>query len=107
MPLYKVDMKNLEIRTITHKNIDVVIKIDYNQGTASLVELENTFRETKSNAKNWVFSKRGLEYMDSWLNILEAMSVAVKECKKELEKDLSEKSKFTEDLIIKAEKLRK
>lgn len=92
-------MKHLEIRTIEHKGIKVTIKIDYDRGTASLVE-ENGITDFPWRNKMWVFADRGLEYMNGWQNILEAMQVAVKECKKELEKDLAEKSRFTDKQVI-------
>lgn len=79
--------KNLEIKTIEFNGIKVRVKIDYDLGIASLVEPDNQ-------PKKWVFASRGLEYMNGWLNIIEAMTSAVKEIKKDLERDLAEKSKF-------------
>jgi hypothetical protein len=84
-------MKNLEIRTIEHKGIKVTIKIDYDDSLVSLVERNMQDNYT---TKNWIFQDRGLEYMNEWLNILEAMSVAIKEGKKELETNLAEKTKL-------------
>lgn len=91
-------MKNLEIRTIEHKGVKVTIRIDYDKGTASLME-----RSLRGDwvAKNWLFQDRGLEYMNGWQDILEAMKIAVAECKKELEKDLAEKTKFSRKLTNK------
>jgi hypothetical protein len=40
--------------------------------------------------------------MNGWLNILEAMQVAVKECKKELEFSLAESSRIKEEKIVDA-----
>jgi len=89
-------MKNLEIRTIEHKGLKVTIRINYDDGTAELVErIDGSWK-----VKQWVFRPRGLECMTGWQNVLEAMQEAVKECKKELEKDLAEKSRFKEDLVI-------
>ncbi len=89
-------MKHIEIRTVETHGIKVVIKIDYDLGTASLVERNGTGFV----GKKYFFCDRGLEYMNGWLNILEAMQVAVKECKKELEKDLGKKTRINEDSII-------
>lgn len=89
-------MKNLEIKTIEHKGIKVTMKIDYDIGEASLVEMNGSGYGQKS----WVFAKRGLGYMNGWLNVLEAMQVAVKECKKELEFSLAQSSEFRESQII-------
>lgn len=88
-------MKNLEIRTIEHKGVKVSIKIDYDHGLASIVDAHQGYDN-----KKWVFADRGLEFMNGWQNILEAMTVAVKECKKELEADLAAKSAFTEEQVI-------
>lgn len=89
-------MKHLEIRSIEHKGIKVVIKIDYDKGTASLVEkYDDRWKE-----KQFLFNARGLEYMNGWQKILEAMQVAVTECRKELENDLAEKTKFREGMVI-------
>lgn len=93
-------MKNQEIITIEHKGITVAIKLDYDDGTCSLVEKD----DNKWKTKQWVFPNRTLDYLDSWNNILEAMQVAVKQGKKLLENDLAEKTKLREDLVIKVMK---
>lgn len=80
-------MKHLEIRDITHKGITLRYKIDYDNGSANLVDNNNQ-------PKHFVFTDRGLEYMNGWLDIVEAMRRAVLEVKRELENDLAEKSKF-------------
>jgi hypothetical protein len=90
-------MKNLEIRTIEHKGIKVTIRINYDDGTAELVERI----DGKWKVKQWVFKPRGLEYMNGWQDVLSAMQVAVSLCKVELEKNLAEKSKFSEGFIEK------
>lgn len=90
-------MKNLEIRTIEHKGVKVTVQIDYDESRVSLVERSRSGNYTE---KNWLFSNRGLEYMNGWLNILEAIQFAVKECKKELEANLAEKAKFKEEQVI-------
>jgi hypothetical protein len=92
-------MKNLEIRTITHKGIAVSIKIDYDKGEVSLVDQLDNYK-----GKKWLFTKRGLEYMNGWLNVLSAMTFAVEEGKKELEANLGEKSRFSEEFIKKGAK---
>ena len=89
--------KNLEIKTIEHKGIEVSIKIDYDTGEASLVDQENDYK-----VKQWVFKNQTLPYINSWLNILEAMQVAVKECKKELEFSQAESTRIKEEKIVDA-----
>jgi len=88
-------MKLQEIKTIEHKGIKVAIKVDYHRGTASLVDTHSSYPN-----KAWHFADRGLEYMNGWLNILEAMQVAVTECKKMLEEDLAYNSRLKEDAIV-------
>jgi len=91
-------MTHQEIRTIEHKGVKVSFKIDYDEGTATLVEKY----QDKWLAKQYLFKGRGLEYMNSWQNVLEAMQVAVKECKKSLEADLRERSRLQEEEILRA-----
>ena len=81
--------KNLEIKTIEHKGKHVSIKIDYDTGEASLVDWKNDYK-----AKQWLFKNGTLDSMDTWENVLEAMSVAVKECKKELEFSQAQNSRL-------------
>lgn len=88
-------IKNLEVRTVEHKGIKVTIKIDYDNGKASLVEFDRGgYKGGNWKDKSFVFAGRGLEYMNSWLDILDAMKHAVSECKKELEFSLAQSSKF-------------
>lgn len=89
--------KHVEIKTIEHKGINVTIKIDYDKGTASLVDARNMSGNYP--AKQWVFAERGLEYMNGWLDILYAMTEAVRECKKDLEFSLAQSSAFKDRLV--------
>jgi hypothetical protein len=93
--------KHLEVKTIEHKGINVAVSIDYDEGTASLVEILHANGNVQTPPKKWVFANRTLDYVNSWLTIIEAMSIAVKECKKDLEHDLAEKSKFNDREIVK------
>lgn len=89
-------MKNLEIKTIEHKGVKVRFRIDYDNGKVDLVDEMN-------NAKKWNFSGRTLDYMTGWLNVIDAMRVAIEQCKKDLEADLAEKTKFHEEEIERLE----
>jgi hypothetical protein len=73
------------------------VKVDYVEGTASLVDQFDHYI-----AKQYLFKNRTLDYMNGWLNILEAMQEAVKVCKADLEKDLAEKSRIKEEAIVRA-----
>lgn len=92
-------MKHLEVKTIEHKGIKITIMIDYDNGLVSLVE-KQPFHGSVFQKKQYIFANRGLEYMNGWLNIIEAMQVAIKECKKELEANLAEKSAFKNNKLI-------
>lgn len=71
-------MKTLEIRVFELKGILVKVKIDYVEGLISFIDAEDE-------PKKWCFSNRGSEYMNGWVDILEAMIYATKEAKKLLE----------------------
>lgn len=94
--------KHLEIKTIEHKGIKVTVQINYDDGTASLVELGKQKNHPYAEvyvAKDWTFAGRTLDYMNGWLLILQAMTKAVEQCKADLEADLAEKSAFKEKKI--------
>jgi hypothetical protein len=88
---------NQQIKTYEHKGISVPVKIDFDLGLVSLVHKQGMLSLWQN--KNWVFAERGLEYMNGWLDILEAMTFAIKEAKKELEADLEEKRKTQEEFV--------
>lgn len=90
-------MKHLEIKTIEHRGIKVMVKIDYDAAEISLMEQQPNTVPIAYKPKDWKFTKRGIEYMDAWVVILEAMQVAIKEAKKDLNTYLKEK----EDKAIK------
>lgn len=94
-------MKHIEIKTIETKGIKIGVKINYDKGEVSLVERNGCFRASDWKDKHFIFAGRGLEYMNGWLVVLEAMQVAIKEAKKDLEHDLAEKSKFEKDTMVK------
>lgn len=77
-------MKHLEIKTVETNGIKVVIKVDYDQQTISLVEILRANGSMQTPPKKWVFAERTIEYMDSWVNIFEAMKEAVNIAKKDL-----------------------
>lgn len=84
--------KHLEIKTIEHKGIEVTLEVDYDRALVSLLEWSSF--GSRWEKKEYVFANRGLEYMRPWLNILEAMTVAVKEGQRCLEQKLAEDSAF-------------
>lgn len=101
-------IKNIEVKTIDHKGVKVIIEINHDRGHASIVEIVNEAHNA-TKPKTWVFSNRGLEYMNGWLIIIEAMKIAVEQIKKDLEQDLADKSKFKtreEKFILKGDLVR-
>jgi hypothetical protein len=87
--------KHIEIYEHIHKGISVLVKINYFTNEISLLE-NRTMQQ-----KQWVFAKRGVEYMNGWITILEAMQEAIKHAKKKYEANLAEESKFKTEKIIK------
>lgn len=90
--------KYQETYSFTHKGIEVYIKIDYYNNRISLLDTGLAFYDQKP--KKYVFAERGAEYMAGWLNILEAMSEAIKDAKRKYEHQLAETSKFTDKEFI-------
>lgn len=86
-------MLNKIIKTIEHKGIAVRFSVDFDKGEVSLLDKDNS-------AKKWLFAGRGLEYLNSWLNILEAMQEAVKEAKKLLEDRKKEDGDSLEQTMV-------
>jgi hypothetical protein len=89
-------MKHLEIKSFEHKGIKVTVVIDYDQGTIDLVEKQGS----SFSPKRWLFSNRGLEYMNGWLTILDAMKFAITEAKKELTAYQDEQNKKKDKALI-------
>lgn len=93
--------KHLEILTVEWKGVKVTLKIDYDNGTVSFVERGGGYGGGDFVKKQYIFANRGLEYMNGWLNIIDAMRHATEEAKKLLEHDLAEKSAFKVNQIAK------
>ena len=87
----------------THENnISIYIKIDYYNNQIDIVEPTGNPGHFKK--KEFVFVGRGVEYMNSWVNILEATQEAVKDAKKRYEEELEVTSRFRVNDIIKFNK---
>ena len=88
-----------EIYAFKHNDITVFVKIDYVNNKISLME-KNQRGCNGWLQKQWLFAERGVEYMNGWLGILEAMQEAIKDAKKRYELDLAENSKFVENEMV-------
>jgi len=91
-----------------YNDIKVYVKIDYINNKISLVEplswrivqddnnLTASWKELswKFKKKEWLFAERWVEYMNWWLNILDAMKYAIEKAKKMYEAELEKTSRF-------------
>lgn len=93
---------NIVIKTIEHNGVKVSVKIDYDLGKVSLVKRTTKFHVNEFPHQEFVFNDRSLEYMNGWLNILEAMKIAIEYGKEELTKASEENLEKLVDLIDKA-----
>lgn len=98
-------MKHLEIITVEHKGIEICLKIDYDTGLISIVDGNKNAQYGLYGKKNWVFMERGVEYMQGWLDILDAMKKAVTEAKRLVEEDVKKKDAEVEKQHLRIAKL--
>lgn len=77
--------------------VSVAVHINYAEGYISLIDPnpENP-AASFNNGKQWKFAKRGLEYMQGWQDILDAMKSAITEATQKLKvySDEAEKEKI-------------
>jgi hypothetical protein len=83
-----------------HNDIKIYIKIDYINNRIDIVEPVNGLQSGNFKKKEFCFIGRGVEYMNGWLKILEAIQEAVKFAKKKYEQQLAETSKFKKTKMI-------
>lgn len=93
--------KHLEIKTYVNNGVSVCVEINYDAGTISLLE------STTKQPKKWVFASRQVEYMPGWLDILDAMKLAVAQAEDDLlkhqvlkKKELEQKEKELQKAIL-------
>lgn len=87
-------IKHKELKTFEFKGIKVMVSMNYDLQTISLVKEGSTFAEKNTIvAKEYVFVKRELAFMPAWLNILDAMKFAITEANNEMTEYLAEKAK--------------
>jgi len=94
-----MEHKIKETYEFIHNGISVFVRIDYFNNQISILECTNKLR-AEFRKKELVFIGRGVEYMNGWLNILEAHKEAIKDAKKKYEANLALESKFREDKIV-------
>lgn len=91
--------KQIEIYEFIHKGITILVKIDYLNNEISFLSTKHLSIDI-NDPKHFVFAKRGVEYMNGWLTILEALQEATKDAKKKYEANLAEESSFKSEKII-------
>ena len=93
--------KHLDIKTYEYFDIKIMVEINYELKLISLVESGMNLDESRNGPvmkpKSYVFVGRGLEYMNGWLNVLDAMKYAIEQAKEELETYLAQQEKEKHD----------
>ncbi len=82
-----------ETYKFTHKDISIYVKIDYLNNRIDIVEPVNLLRGNFKKSE-FVFIGRGVEYMQGWRDILEAISEATKDAQAKYEANLALESSF-------------
>lgn len=88
----------LTIREHEHKGIKVLVEIDRVNNKATLVEFKGANIQGYT-AKEWLFEKRAIPYLKTWLNIFDAMKFATEEAIKDLEAVEGQKLVSTAKLV--------
>jgi len=78
--------KHLEVKTYEIKGIKVLVQIDYDAKTISLMQ-------DRKLPKNYIFAGRQIEYMNGWRDILDAIKVAIGEAESELRSHIADEEK--------------
>ena len=81
-------IKHLEIKEYSLNSVSVLVKIDYDKETISLLEAGSN-----PSPKRWMFAERGIEFMQGWRNILDAMRYAIDQAEADLDKHLKAREK--------------
>jgi len=92
-----MESKQKETFAYTHKDITVYVRIDYVNNIIDIVEQTGNgdFRK-----KDYTFIGRGVEYMNGWKDILEAISKTIDHAKKKYETNLAEVSRIKQDKML-------
>ena len=78
-------IKHLEVKSYEYGDVSVTVKIDYDNQKISLVERNNDYKGSSWTDKRWLFSQRGPDFKNGWLNVLTAMRFAIEKSFDELE----------------------
>jgi len=91
--------KQLEVLVFKKNKIDVTVSIDYINKTISLVKPAGNPFKNQYEKKEYIFIGRNAAFMPTWLNILDAMSYAIKEAKSLLDEAIKEEANFDSNIL--------
>ena len=79
----------------------VAVHIDYVKEEISLIDTNPKLNNSNGmHTKQWVFKKRGLEYMAGWIDIINAIQGAIVEASDKLEAYMEQKTKEDAELFM-------
>jgi len=88
-----METKYKETYAYTWKDITIWVKIDYRNNRIDIVEPVN-YDNCSFKKKDFTFIGRGVEYLNGWRLVLQALDKAIDNAKMKYEKNLAENSKF-------------
>lgn len=94
--------KHVEVKTYEYGDIKVMVRIDYDAKTISLIERDITRQSIDGfhhKPKQYVFVRRELEYMNGWRMVLKGIEYAIDEAEKELSEYIKAEEKAKHDLV--------
>lgn len=85
--------KLTQTKTYTTNGIGINVRINFENNHISIVD-------DNGKDKDFRFANRGVEFMQGWLDILDATKAAIKEAKVEYEAELAEQSRLKEEKTV-------
>lgn len=92
-------------RAYNYKGVSILVKIDFLNKTATLVERDKGYGQDGFKPKKWLFADRTTEYFAGWEMILDAMKFAINEARKELEAVKEEEFNAFVDVMLELDKV--
>lgn len=88
------------------QTVDVYVHIDYQNEEINIVDPQSVMKNSihPPKAKEFIFVKRGIEYMEGWNDILDGIKEAAAEAKLRMEAYLDDKERQMIELLEKANK---
>lgn len=92
-------------RAYSHNGISILVKINFLDKTATLVERDKSYGQDGFKPKKWLFADRTIEYFTGWEMILDAMKYAINEARKEIEAVKEEEFNAFVDVMVELDKV--